>query len=753
MTDIHPGPVVTLFECVPQSGTKLSKISGLRDELAMRLEVERVRIVAPIPGKNAVGFEIPNANRATVGLREVLAHLLSADKKAKLPLALGRDIGGLPYGVDLAKMPHLIVAGTTGSGKSVCVNAMLLSLLYRYAPKDLRLILIDPKEVELGGYDGIPHLLVPVVVDMRKAASALKWAVDEMERRYDLFARLRVRNLEGYNKKAPAVVSPEAPPASEGDEEVVVANLEAVPVRLPYVVIVLDELADLMMVAAREVETAIARLAQKARAAGIHLVVATQRPSTDVMSGTIRNNFPARISFRVATGIDSRTVLDTQGAESLLGAGDMLVRPPGTSDLVRVHGAYVSDDEVLRVVEHLKSQGRPVYEESVLSMPDEGGGPGDGEDEKSGEQYDEAVALVAREQRASVSFIQRHLRIGYNTAARLMEKMEKEGVVGPERGSRPREVFDPVASIAMDAAHSFLVADQNPRFLEKAEEILRDEGYRMIAVADGVEAKVTLARSSPTGVLAHVDLPRLDGASLCRFIKSEHDERLPVILMAAEAGEAMRRAEEAGADNVLFRPVKRAELLFAARTMIRLRRLGSVPTAPTAAPVDPTPSTDSPRTSRVSQFEFFKAFLAVEIKRARRYGFPLSLMLASLDSVETIERDHGERVLRQLLNGLARAVRRSVRDIDIPVTLRDDTILVLMPHTAEGGASAVAERVRQRIRRSVYREGDLVIRPTISIGSTTHLRETDRNFSQVMRRASAAMRDAMRNGGDQVVVH
>ena len=304
---------------------------------------------------------------------------------------------------------------------------------------------------------------------------------------------------------------------------------------------------------------------------------------------------------------------------------------------------------------------------------------------------------------------------------------------------------------------TFLIVDPNPRFLEKADEILRDAGYRMVAVADGLEAKVSLARVEPVGILANFDLPRLDGPGLCRFVKEERGLTMPFILMCGEDDSAVARAEAVGADNVLFRPVKRAELLFAARTVLRLRALATSGRIASdgggGSGGEASDELESPRTSKVSQFEFFKAFLAVEIKRARRYGFPLSLMLASLDRVEDVERLHGDRILRQLLGGLARAIRRSVRDIDIPVSLRDDTVLVLMPHTDSAGAVAVAERVRQRIRRSVYREADLVIRPTISIGATTHLRDQDRNFSQVMRRASQALRDASRNGGDQVVVN
>jgi DNA segregation ATPase FtsK/SpoIIIE, S-DNA-T family len=453
--EIHPGPVVTMFEFQPRSGTKLSKIENLSSEIAMALEVMRVRVVAPIPGKNAVGFELPNKTRETVYLREMLSDDSFIHGKRKLPLSMGKDIIGNPYYVDLANMPHLLIAGTTGSGKSVSLNAMLMSLLYKYTPEDLRMLLVDPKQIELGIYQGIGHLLLPVVTDMSKACLALKWAVDEMERRYQLFHDLGVRHLLAYNAKvekaklageiAPAKEEPEVLEActvvlDDGDENAPAPKPAPKLEKLPYIVIVIDELADLMMVAARDVETSIARLAQKARAAGIHLMIATQRPSVDVITGLIKANFPSRISFRVSSVHDSRTILNAGGAENLLGQGDMLIIPPGTSDLTRVHGAFVDDDEIKNVVEFLKAQGAPRYETEILKPREDESGSGVDEDEKD-EVYDQAVALVAEKGECSISMIQRHLRIGYNRSARLVEIMEKEGIVGPPNGVNRREVL------------------------------------------------------------------------------------------------------------------------------------------------------------------------------------------------------------------------------------------------------------------------------------------------------------------------
>lgn len=456
--EIHPGPVVTMFEFQPKSGTKLSKIENLSSEIAMALEVMRVRVVAPIPGKNAVGFELPNKTRETVFLREMITDDGFLNKKSKLPLSLGKDISGNPFFVDLAKMPHLLIAGTTGSGKSVSLNAMLLSLLYKYTPDDLRFLLVDPKMIELGIYDGIPHLLLPVVTDMSKACLALKWAVDEMERRYQLFADLSVRNLAAYNAKVAKLKESAAAQAGQpgegempsdaaytvkNDEVVVVSSKAENPEKLdklPFVVIVVDELADLMMVAAKDVETSIARLAQKARAAGLHLIIATQRPSVDVITGLIKANFPSRISFRVSSGHDSRTILGTNGAENLLGMGDMLIMPPGTSDLTRVHGAFVDDDEIHEIVAFLKAQGKPEYDEEILKPRDDEDGLAVDEAEKD-EVYDQAVAIVSEAQMCSISMLQRRLRIGYNRSARIVEIMEKEGVVGPANGVNKREVL------------------------------------------------------------------------------------------------------------------------------------------------------------------------------------------------------------------------------------------------------------------------------------------------------------------------
>ena len=464
VVEICPGPVITMYEFSPGPGIKVSRIAGLSDDLSMALQAHSIRIVAPIPGKGVVGIELPNRDREMVSLKEIFNSEEFHKGKLKLPLALGKDIAGNPLVTDLAKMPHLLVAGATGSGKSVAINTMILSLLYTSTPTDVRIIMVDPKMLELSVYEGIPHLLLPVVTNPKKAALALKWAVEEMGRRYRLMSDKGVRNIDSYNKELErsekeiadnkargAVVVEEIEEHEEHDdmeerEAAIQAFLAKEEVlehgHLPYIVVIVDELADLMMVAGREIEESIARLAQMARAAGIHLILATQRPSVDVITGLIKANFPARISFQVSSKIDSRTILDGNGAESLLGAGDMLFLPPGTSKMQRSHGAFVSDTEVQRVVEFLKKQGKPVYEKSILEMKasDEKGGGGD--ENELDERYDDALALVAEAKQASISMIQRRLRIGYNRAARIIEKMEQEGVVGPSDGtSKPREVF------------------------------------------------------------------------------------------------------------------------------------------------------------------------------------------------------------------------------------------------------------------------------------------------------------------------
>jgi len=456
---IMPGPVVTMYEYEPAPGVKVSKISNLSDDLALALEALSVRIIAPIPGRSVVGIEVANKKRQTVYAKEIIGHPVFQRPRSNLTLALGKNIEGSPYVADLNKMPHLLVAGATGTGKSVALNTMITSILYRATPEDVRFIMVDPKVLELSLYDGIPHLLLPVVTDPRKAQAALYWAVNEMERRIQLLHEAGVRSLDSFNKKAEAQreelskpkkkkvlvidkTTPtghtQPPPVEEEDEE------EARPAmhRLPHIVIVIDELADLMMASSREVETAIARIAQKARAAGIHLIIATQRPSVNVITGLIKANLPARISFRVAQKIDSRTILDHNGAETLLGNGDMLFHPPTSSQMVRIHGALISEDEIRRVVDHLKAQAKPVYDESILASAEEP--QADGEDvgeEDQDELYDVAVQLVAEMGQASTSMVQRKLRIGYNRAARLIERMEKEGIVGPADGARPREVL------------------------------------------------------------------------------------------------------------------------------------------------------------------------------------------------------------------------------------------------------------------------------------------------------------------------
>lgn len=449
VVDVHPGPVVTRFELQLAAGTKVSKISNLAKDLARSLSVISVRVVEVIPGKSVIGIELPNKDRETVGLQEVLASKAYANSRSPLSLALGKDISGHPVVVDLAKMPHLLVAGTTGAGKSVSLNAMLLSLLYKATPQQLRMIMIDPKMLELSVYEGIPHLLTPVVTDMRDAASALRWCVMEMERRYRLMSALGVRNIAGYNTKVHEAVEKGAPlldplPRADGEEQKALQEL-------PQIVVLADEFADMMVVVGKKVETLIARLAQKARAAGVHLILATQRPSVDVITGLIKANIPTRIAFQVSSKIDSRTILDQSGAEQLLGHGDMLYLAPGTGVPVRVHGAYVSDDEVHRVVADWRLKGKPEYVDEILndlSSLESGGssedimGSMDGDAEQDS-LYDEAVAMVAKARRVSISSIQRRFKIGYNRAARIVEAMENAGVVSKMEGNGNREVLVP----------------------------------------------------------------------------------------------------------------------------------------------------------------------------------------------------------------------------------------------------------------------------------------------------------------------
>ncbi len=455
VTAVYPGPVITRFEIQPAAGVKVSRISNLAKDLARSLAVISVRVVEVIPGKSVVGIEIPNENREIVNFRDVLASKAFDQSKSPLTLALGHDISGQPVVADLAKMPHLLVAGTTGSGKSVGVNAMLLSLLYKSSPAEVRLILVDPKMLELSVYDGIPHLLTPVITDMKDAANGLRWCVAEMERRYKLMAALGVRNLAGYNRKildAEKANNPIVDPLwtpdpifAETDEEQTPPALE----KLPSIVVVIDEFADMMMIVGKKVEELIARIAQKARAAGIHLILATQRPSVDVITGLIKANVPTRIAFQVSSKVDSRTILDQGGAEQLLGHGDMLYLPPGSGVPNRVHGAFVSDDEVHRVVNDWKRRGQPAYIEGLL---DEGSSTPvtAGELQSSGEDddendalYDEAVHYVTKSRRASISSVQRKLRIGYNRAARLIEAMEAAGVVSEMGSNGQREVLAP----------------------------------------------------------------------------------------------------------------------------------------------------------------------------------------------------------------------------------------------------------------------------------------------------------------------
>lgn len=429
VVEVAPGPVVTMYEFQPAPGVKISKVAGLSDDLAMNLRASSIRIVAPIPGKAVIGIEIPNNSRETVYLRELLASPAYQQAASQLTIALGKDILGMPMVNTLTRMPHLLIAGATGAGKSVFINTLVMSILYKASPDQVRLLLVDPKRIELSTYNDIPHLLYPIITSPQEATAGLRWAVAEMERRYELLARLGVRNIKSFNQRLarqgpPPPLTPDEPPVEP----------------LPYVVIIIDELADLMMVSSKEVEALITRLAQMARAAGIHLVLATQRPSVDVITGLIKANFPARISFKVTSRVDSRTILDQQGAEHLLGMGDMLFSQPGVSGLSRLHGAYVSDSEIDRVVEFVKEQAQPQYDESVVETTGDNGAD-NGIDDDQDERYSDAVALVKETGQASISYVQRRLRVGYNRAARMIEQMEREGIVGPSDGSKPRQVL------------------------------------------------------------------------------------------------------------------------------------------------------------------------------------------------------------------------------------------------------------------------------------------------------------------------
>lgn len=458
ITAVRPGPVITLYEFKPGPGVKVSRIASLADDLSMALSAESVRILAPLPGKAVVGIEIPSDVRQPVFFREFISHDLFKNSLHQIPIVMGKDIGGQPVFADLARMPHLLCAGQTGAGKSVFMNSLICSLLYRFTPDELRLILVDPKFIEFRGYQDIPHLLLPVVDDAKHASTALKWAVREMERRYRILALMGARNLAQFNQKVDEMGADvvrdlllseenqqELDKSASGSDWITAFEPDDTGSpkigKLPYVVVIIDELADLMMIARKEVEVSIARIAQKARAAGIHLVIATQRPSTDVVTGLIKANLPSRVSFQLASYIDSKTILDRSGAERLLGQGDMLFIPPGVSQLVRLQGAFVDDEEIHKITAFLKSQGKPAYRNEILVSDED-------EEEELQESgfgtdpfFDQGVALVREAGHASASFLQRHLKIGYNRAARMIESMESRGIVGPAEGSRPREVL------------------------------------------------------------------------------------------------------------------------------------------------------------------------------------------------------------------------------------------------------------------------------------------------------------------------
>jgi len=452
VVEVTPGPVITMYELEPAPGVKINKIVNLADDLALALMAPSIRILAPIPGKSVIGIEIPNLKRESVFLKEVIDNDSFTQSSFRLPIALGVNFVGTPVIADLTKMPHLLIAGTTGSGKSVALNAMICSILFKAQPEDVKFLMIDPKRLELSSYEGISHLMHPVVTDPKKASQVLRWTVEEMERRYKVLNDLKAKSIDAYNElllkglksktvlAMPKQIDPELE-SGQTIDETAREEQEIKHTKLPYIIVVIDELADLMMVAPRDVEESLTRLAQMARAAGIHLIIATQRPSVDVITGLIKANFPTRISFQVSSKIDSRTIIDQQGAEKLLGSGDMLFIPPGTSKLSRIHGAYVSDKEISRIVDFIKMQAQPAYDDSIekyalaaAQIQHEG-------DDDFDAKYDEAVALVSELGQASISLVQRYMKIGYNRAARIIEKMESEGIVGPSDGAKPRKVL------------------------------------------------------------------------------------------------------------------------------------------------------------------------------------------------------------------------------------------------------------------------------------------------------------------------
>jgi S-DNA-T family DNA segregation ATPase FtsK/SpoIIIE len=455
VVEVMPGPVITMYELEPAPGVKINKIVNLSDDLALALMAPSIRILAPIPGKSVIGIEIPNLKREHVFLKEVLDNDSFLESSFRLPIALGVNFVGTPVVADLTKMPHLLIAGTTGSGKSVALNAMICSILFKAQPDDVKFLMIDPKRLELSSYEGIPHLMHPVVVDPKKASQVLRWTVEEMERRYRILNDLKAKSIDAYNElllkglKSKTVLALPKKNIESYLETETIANItgtdkvehEITHTKLPYIIVIIDELADLMMVAPRDVEESLTRLAQMARAAGIHLIIATQRPSVDVITGLIKANFPTRISFQVSSKIDSRTIIDQQGAEKLLGAGDMLFIPPGTSKLSRIHGAFVSDKEISRIVDFIKMQAQPAYDSSIEKFAVAAAQSSHENDDDFDEKYDEAVALVGELGQASISLVQRYMKIGYNRAARIIEKMEAEGVVGPSDGAKARKVL------------------------------------------------------------------------------------------------------------------------------------------------------------------------------------------------------------------------------------------------------------------------------------------------------------------------